>query len=259
MQSVYLPLVEINQEDNLIRFRYDPTLLGQFPNIVGGVILLQNVVNTPSPAQLIVAYHGEQSLIKHRIGDTPLSELPSLSAWRSTFSAFGIPPTKYRNAAEALLRRLTKKGDIPSINMLVDIGNLISIRYALPVAIFDIRELIGSLTVRFATGTERFTELGSDEIAHPEVGEVIFTDDSGLVFARRWCWKQSHQSAASLDSHDLLFTIEAQHESGSTDIKHAISDLQSLLKTYTGATYPSAILTSNHPTFSTDENDDLSS
>ena len=39
-----------------------------------------------------------------------------------------------RSAAEALLRRLTKQGSIPSINTLVDIGNLVSIRYALPVA-----------------------------------------------------------------------------------------------------------------------------
>ena len=34
-----------------------------------------------------------------RIGDTPLSEIPSLAAWRRVFAAFGAQPTKYRNAA----------------------------------------------------------------------------------------------------------------------------------------------------------------
>ena len=43
---------------------------------------------------------------------------------------FGVDPTQYRSAAEALLRRLSKSGEIPSINALVDLGNLVSIRYA---------------------------------------------------------------------------------------------------------------------------------
>ena len=74
-----------------------------------------------------------------RIGETPLSELPTLAAWRRAFRAFGVDPTAYRSAAEALLRRLTKQGSIPSINALVDIGNLVAIRYGLPVAMFDQR------------------------------------------------------------------------------------------------------------------------
>ena len=49
--------------------------------------------------------------------------------------------------ALALLRRLTKKGDIPSINAVVDICNLVSIRYALPVAAFDLAAITGGVTV----------------------------------------------------------------------------------------------------------------
>ncbi|HEU4832604.1 MAG TPA: phenylalanine--tRNA ligase beta subunit-related protein [Actinomycetota bacterium] len=45
-----------------------------------------------------------------------------------------------------------KQGDIPSISTLVDIGNLVSIRYAVPVAVFDRAGVAGSITVRFATG-----------------------------------------------------------------------------------------------------------
>ncbi len=86
----------------------------------------------------------EQQGTLRRIGDTPLSQIPSLVAWRAVFRSFGVDPTQYRSAAEALLRRLTKKGDIPSINLLVDLGNLVSIRYALPVAVFDTSSLTWS-------------------------------------------------------------------------------------------------------------------
>ena len=98
-------------------------------------------------------YQAEQRRVIERTGDKPLSEIPSLAGWRAAFRLFGVDPTKYRNAAEALLRRLTKKGDIPSISALVDLCNLVSIRYGLPVAAFDACLLNGPITVRFAGAT----------------------------------------------------------------------------------------------------------
>lgn len=230
-------------------FQYDTAILEKFPQTVGGVILAEGMTNGASSEALIAEYQAEQKSVLERISDTPLSELPSLSAWRSAFREFGVNPTKTRSAPEALLRRLTKKGDIPSINTLVDIGNLVSIRYGLPVAIFDTRSLEGILTVRFAEGDERFTELGSDEIKHPETGEVIFADDTGLVFARRWCWRQSLQSAAKIDTSDAIIVVESQHEKGIADIKNAQSDLLSLLEKYAGGRYQSAILDARRLSF----------
>jgi DNA/RNA-binding domain of Phe-tRNA-synthetase-like protein len=230
-------------------FRYHPDILAQFPQTIGGVIVATGMNNTPTPDSLKRAYLDEQEAVKIQIGDTPLSELHSLSAWRTTFSAFGVPPTKYRSAAEALLRRLTKKGDIPSINALVDIGNLVSIRYRIPAAVFDMRDCTGTLTVRFANGDERYTELVSDEINHPDKGEVIYADATGLVFARRWCWKQSLQSAAQLDTVDAIVVTEAQHHNSHTDIENAVSDLLNLLKKTVGGHFQSAILHQDKPAF----------
>src|SRR5690242_6878115 len=171
-------------------FCYHPDIVARYPNIIGGVILAEGMNNGPTPETLLVAYQAEQQATLRRIGETPLSQIPALAAWRGAFRGFGLDPTQYRSAAEALLRRLTKKGDIPSINTLVDLGNLVSIRYALPVAIFDTRAVQGTITVRFASGLERFTVLGEAEAEHPEPGEVIFADERDLVVARRWCWRQ---------------------------------------------------------------------
>ena len=129
-------------------FRYDQGIIENYPDLVAGVIVARGLTSGKSPMDLRERYLNEQAAAKARIGATPLSELPSLSAWRRAISAFGVSPTKYRSAAEALLRRLTKKGDIPSINILVDIGNLLSIRYGLPVAIFDTRQIALPITVR---------------------------------------------------------------------------------------------------------------
>src|SRR5215471_10533597 len=171
----------------MVAFQYESTLAAAYPLLVGGVILAEQVHNGPTPEALCAEFEAAQKDAIARIGATPLSELPSLAAWRGVFRSFGVDPTQYRSAAEALLRRLTKKGDIPGINLLVDLGNLVSIRYALPVAIFDRRALQGTVTVHFADGSEHYSELGQSEADHPEPGEVVFSDVTALVVARRWC------------------------------------------------------------------------
>ena len=228
-------------------FQYHPQIIEKFPNIVGGVIIASGLTNQPTPEAVKAFYQEEQAAVKQRIGATPLSEINSLSAWRQTFSAFGVAPTKYRNAAESLLRRLTKKGDIPSINLLVDLGNLVSIRYGLPTAVFDTQFVDGVVTVHFADGTEHYKELGSEEQLHPEVGEVVFTDEKKMVIARRWCWRQSAESAATLDTQNVIITTEAQHADSLQTVQHAVNDLLTYFQQYAGGTYEHAILSAENP------------
>jgi DNA/RNA-binding domain of Phe-tRNA-synthetase-like protein len=228
-------------------FQYDSDILARYPGIVGGVILAHDLRNGSTPHSLLTMYQEEQQAVKQRLGETPLSQLPSLSAWRTVMRAFGVEPTQYRSAAEALLRRLTKKGDIPSINTLVDLGNLVSIRYALPIAVFDTRALRDPVTVHFASGNERYTTLGEEAEEHPVPGEVVFSDATGQVIARRWCWRQSEQSAATLDTTDAIITVEAHHQQARRDIEAALADLIDLLKAHAGGTLTSAILDAHHP------------
>ena len=210
-------------------FRYDDAITARYPAIRAGVIHATGLVNGPSPPDLLDAYRTEQQAALERLGTTAIADIPSIGAWRRAFSLFGAKPTQHRNAAEALLRRLSKQGDIPTINTLVDIGNLISIRYALPVAVFDQAGVTGATTVRFATGNERFSDLGSSDSVHPEPGEVIFVDEDDVVSARRWCWRQSAGSATRETTSEALIVTEGLHETAGRDVAAARDDLLALL------------------------------
>lgn len=226
------------------RFRYDPAIVERFPTVVGGVIHATGVTNGPTPPTLAEASRAEAVAVRARLGDTPLSELPTLAAWRRVFRRFGVDPTQYRSAAEALLRRLLKQGELPAIGALVDLANLVSIRYALPVAVFDQRGITGGTIVRFARGDERWADLGSSQTEHPEPGEVIFSDEADVVSARRWCWRQSAASAAREDSTEVLVTVEGHHETAVADVTRALDDLETLLRTHAApATVRGALLT----------------
>jgi DNA/RNA-binding domain of Phe-tRNA-synthetase-like protein len=233
-----------------LSFRYHPDILTTFPHVRAGVILAHGVKNGESPQGLQQAFLAEQQAVLQQIGDTPLSDLPNLAAWRGAFRKFNVNPTKYRSATEALLRRLTKKGDIPSINTLVDLGNLVSIRYQIPVAVFDASQLQGGITVQFADGDERFTPLFETQLEYPEKGEVIFADDTDLVVARRWCWRQSDESGARPDTTDVIICTEAQHEDSATDINASLGDLIKLLGEYAGGEMISGVLDAKQPRIS---------
>jgi DNA/RNA-binding domain of Phe-tRNA-synthetase-like protein len=224
----------------MVGFRYSNDVISAFPATRGGVIHARGLDNTISSTSLDQRYRAEQAQMRADIGDMPLSDIPSLKAWRATFSGFGVKPTQYRSAAEALLRRLTKQGGIPSINLLVDLANMVSIRWRMPVAVFDQATATGITSVRFADGREQFTDLGSDTPTSPEPGEVVFVDEVGLVSARRWCWRQSDQSAARPTTVEVLITVEGQHADAEAEVAGATQDLLDLLAEY----QPNAVVNS---------------
>jgi DNA/RNA-binding domain of Phe-tRNA-synthetase-like protein/drug/metabolite transporter (DMT)-like permease len=222
-------------------FGYDEAVTAQYPQVRAGVIHATRLSNGPSPSDLLAECQAGQQAAAARLAATPIADLPSVAAWRRAFTRFGAKPTQYRNAAEALLRRLAKTGGIPALSTLVDIGNLVSIRYAMPVAVIDQAGVAGRITVRFAAGTEQFTDLGSSASVTPDAGEVIFTDEDNVVAARRWCWRQSAQSATTAATTGALVVIEGQHHTAAADIAAAVGDLTALLARY----QPRAHLTSS--------------
>lgn len=232
-------------------FSYDQALLDRFPATVGGLLHARGVANGPAPPALAAAYRASQERALEDLGGQSLGTVPSVAAWRRVFTAFGVEPTRYRNAAEALLRRLTKHGDIPSVSLLVDAGNLVSIRYRVPVAVLDLAGVSGPITVRFARGTEVFTDLGSTAVEHPDEGEVVFVDEASVVHARRWCWRQSAESATRPETEEILVAVEGHHESAGEDVAAALADLRQLLVEHASAAdLDDAVLTAETPRFS---------
>ncbi len=234
----------------MTRFEYSSEVTDRFPAIRAAVLHVSGAANGPTRGALSEAFSKEQAATLDRIGTIPLSEIAGLAAWRRAFTSFGVKPTQYRSSAEALLRRLTKHGSIPSINLLVDLGNLLAIRFGQPVAVFDQAPVSGVTTVRFARGGERFTDIATGERSDPVPGEVVFVDDARLVSARRWCWRQSAESGAGPDTTEVLVTIEALHEHAAATTAAALEDALALLAVHQPqAEVAAALLSAESPSF----------
>ncbi len=160
----------------------------------------------------------------------------------------GSKPTQYRSAAEALLRRFRRDGDLPRVHPLVDVCNALSLAFALPVAVFDLAGVAGHLEVRPAEGGEEHVGF-SGEVERAEPGEVIFADADRHAHARRWTFRQSRRSTVGPDTRDVLIVAEGLHPTGAADVPAPIDALATTVAGVWGAPRPRAVLTAAAPRF----------
>lgn len=226
-----------------MRFTHASSLRAAFPDLSAAVLAVTGVTATVDAGPQVAAWLAQA---RARLADAPEGAFPEIQAWRRAFTQMGLKPTQYRCAAEALLRRVRQSGDLPCLLPLIDLCNALSAATALPIAVFDRAQIIGDLTVRFAEGTESYTDF-SGALETPPVGEVIFADATGQAHARRWCHRQSRISALRADSRDALIVIEAQHPGGAADVAWAAAQLGSVLQRLWGQTAVVLPLTTEEP------------
>ena len=82
-----------------------------------------------------------------------LKAISGIEATRRVYRACGKDPSRYRPAAEALIRRQLKGKDLYQIDTLVDLVNLSSIRYGYSIGGFDADKFQGD-TLTLGVGRE---------------------------------------------------------------------------------------------------------
>jgi DNA/RNA-binding domain of Phe-tRNA-synthetase-like protein len=163
--------------------------------------------------------------VRQVLDDSAESELAPIQAWRQAYAAMGLKSTQYRCAAEALLRRFRKERDLPRFHSLIDVLNAESMRCAIPIAAFDIAQVVEGITVRPAKGDEVYTTFAG-EIEHPIAGEVIFADEAGQAHSRRWVYRQGAVSVVRDNSDVVLIVAEALHDTAEIDLAMLKARLQ---------------------------------
>jgi DNA/RNA-binding domain of Phe-tRNA-synthetase-like protein len=228
------------------RFGYPADFLANFPTVVGGAAFALNIDNLSNETAAEGLLRAQEEAVRASFASTPLSSHPHVSAWRSAFSSFGVKPTQYRSAIEALLRHVTKKGSVPHINKLVDLCNYVSMKHVLPVAAYDLDHISGPVMVSLARGDEPFLPLYGKEVEYPNPGEVVFTDDEGAL-SRRWTWRQSDRAKSTPETRNALLTIEGVNGITLAAVEAAMEELASLVTEFCGGQVSWSLVDRDHP------------
>lgn len=160
-------------------------------------------------------------------------EHPHLACWREIMREIGVKPGKKPASVEALVRRALGTSPVGPINPLVDLLNVISLRYLLPTGGWDLAVLSRQPALRFTDGGERFGALGGDSLESVEAGELAYVVGQRVI-TRHFVWRQSELGKITEDSRDALVVVEVPGARERNLAEQVRSTLQSHLETHFG-------------------------
>jgi len=131
----------------------------QIPNFKVGIIVYKNITVAESPQMIRGRLQLFQESIYFDLDNKNVTELSGIQEWRNIFKRYGKDPNRYRPSVEALYRRVQKQNFLSSIQSAIDINNFFSLQYQVPIGIYDLDNLNGSIGIRLGTEGEEYTGL----------------------------------------------------------------------------------------------------
>jgi DNA/RNA-binding domain of Phe-tRNA-synthetase-like protein len=218
----------------------------RFPGYVRGVVIAEEVQNGPSPEALIHLLREAEASVRGRLRLEKVAEEERIKSWREAYRSFGAKPSEFRSSIEALARRALRQESLPSINALVDIGNVISLRHLIPAGGHAIDVLRGDLSLRPAKGDETFVPFGSDQMEHPLPGEIVFVEEE-IVLTRRWTWRQANHTLTLPETRAIEFNLDGLPPVPPAEIEQACQEVMELVREFCGGRHRFAILSAANP------------
>lgn len=164
-----------------------------------------------------------------------VKELPGIAATRRVYRACGKDPSRYRPAAEALIRRQLQGKPLYQINTLVDLVNLASIAYGYSIGGFDADKFVGdTLTLGIGREGEPYEGIGRGMINI--AGLPVYRDAKGGVGTPT---SDNERTKIAIETTHLMVLING-YDGDEDHVRKNAEYLQQLLRKYAksdGGTY----------------------
>lgn len=187
-----------------MQLRLDTGLRERIPGVKFGIATINDIQVREKDEQLWKLIEELSQHLARNYTLDKLSENERIAAVRGLQKAFGFDPTRYRPSSEALLRRVLKGLGIYQINTAVDVNNFCSLKFLLPMCIYDLRHIKGQPRIRIGEPNEQYPGIGR-QIFH--IGnKVVIADDNGIMGNTV---SDSERTKVTEATTDLLLVIHA--------------------------------------------------
>lgn len=216
-----------------------------FPEARIGVVICHGIDNSmKDPEQYWKRIAQAETEAMKYLTNPNFSANPAIKAWREAFMKFKTKKGA-RSSIEALLKRVQTGNHLGSINPLVDLYNIISLKYGLPCGGEDIDSFVGDLRLTRAQGGEPFITLGSSQSAPPYPGEVVYKDNAGAV-CRCWNWRESVRTMLTEATTNAFLCIELPDSERLGELEASLTELENSVEEHLGGTCRIMILDIDH-------------
>jgi DNA/RNA-binding domain of Phe-tRNA-synthetase-like protein len=158
------------------------------------------------------------------------SEIAGLAPARRLYRAFGIDPTSTRPSSEALLRRVLQGKPFPSVNSAVEVCNLCSTSFLLPIGLYDADKIEGDVTLRQGAAGESYPGIRKDLVN--VAGRPVLADAQG-PFGNPT--SDSLRTCVSTGTTSLLMVIFAPADYATTSLQAHIAFARAAIERHLGA------------------------
>jgi DNA/RNA-binding domain of Phe-tRNA-synthetase-like protein len=229
-------------------YRVAPEIFAAHPDFCLGVVVFDRIDNQREGSALAPLLRQAHEAVRESVRGN-VAEHPRIAAWREAFRRFGAKPSEHRSSIEAMVRRVLQPAEIPSINPLVDIGNIVSLRCLLPVGMHPLTSGPHSLAVRQAQAGDSFTPVDGGPPEIPPAGEVVLAAGNE-VLTRRWTWRQAAGTRIHSRTSRVFMNVDGLAPAGHQEVMDAMTYAIDLVQWHCGGVVVhSTILDSAQPEF----------
>ena len=156
-----------------------------------------------------------------------------LQGFRNARKALGILEEKYPASPEKLLEYFVRNKKLSNINILVDIGNYVSLETLLSIGVHRLDAIKNRVALQLTTGTELFIPLGVRDKTEIPAGEfAYFADESEIIC--RMDYMQCDRTKLSDTTSECLFIVEGNASTSMDYVNEAAEKIVFLTKKYCG-------------------------
>ena len=164
---------------------------------------------------------------KNKLTSETLKEISGIAATRRIYRICGKDPSRYRPAAEALIRRILQGKTLYQIDTLVDLINLASMKYGYSLGGFDADKFVGN-TLELGVGKEGEPYEGIGRGMINIQGLPVYRDGIGGVGTPT---SDNERTKITIDTNHLLVLING-YDGNEALVRQNAEFVQQLIKRF---------------------------
>ena len=220
-----------------MQISFDDTIANVLPDAALGVLsCVADVTDNPEGLEaefdILIKTLAEQYTL------SSVAENLHVSSTRKAYKALGKDPLKYRNSAEAMLRRIAKGNGLYRVNNAVDINNIVSVSSGYSLGSYDMSAIQGNIVWKRTPDGEKYQGIGKDVLNIEHLPALY--DDLG-VFGNPTSDSRRTMIEKGTDKR-LLYVIYSFD--GAEQLENLLNMTQNLLERYAaGRDFSKSVLT----------------
>ncbi|MBI4919593.1 methionine--tRNA ligase [archaeon] len=138
---------------------------------------------------------------------------------------------KYKNPNSVVsLIKLIKENNLPQINAVVDVYNIMSVKTLTSIATHDVNKIKGKVIVRLSKEGEEFLSLeGNKEIL--KAGEIVYSDEEKILGRLS---KQCNQTKTDTNTKHIFLILFGNKKINDSQMQNALKETAELIRTFNG-------------------------